>query len=173
MGQISFFVPMVEQGNNPICWIACVAMVTSAKKHASVRIDDFTGGFDPSSSCIPNPSSGWADFYARLDSFGFSTTGGSSTLDADVIEDTLRRYGPFLISVYVVDFPFSGPACRNQNYPPRTTHTLVVSGIDTDAGTVSIVNPWGTAVPPVDTDVAISLLQAIANTGCDPIAFMR
>jgi hypothetical protein len=53
------------------------------------------------------------------------------------------------------------------------THAVIVSGVDTRAGTVRIVNPWGTNVPPVDIDVLRSALQRIADFGEHPIAFLR
>ena len=55
MGQVNFFVPLIAQGNNPICWIACVAMIKSFKSNSTRSISEFTGGFDPSSACIPVP----------------------------------------------------------------------------------------------------------------------
>jgi hypothetical protein len=173
MGSIYYSVPMIEQGQNPICWIACTAMITSFKTNASHAISEFTGGFDPSSSCVPDPNASWDDLYANLNRFGFTATGANSSLNPSFIEEMLRRYGPFMIFVFVGDFPFSGPACPNMSGSPGDTHALVLSGISTNAGTVKIVNPWGTNVPPVDIDVAMSLLQAIADTGSHPIAYMR
>jgi hypothetical protein len=169
MGQISFTVPMVEQGDNPICWIACVAMITSFKKQTSVGIGAFTGGFDPSNSCIPDPNDSWADFEARMNRFGFTMAGANQSLTAGFIEQMLRRHGPIMIVVNAGDFPFSGPVCENMG----GTHALVLSGIDTGRGKVRVVNPWGTNVPPVDLDMAVRLLQDIADTESNPVAFMR
>ena len=169
MGQIRFTVPMIAQGNNPICWIACVAMITSWRRHASIGIGNFTGGFDPSSACIPDPNASWADFERRMHEFGFAMAGASQSLGPGFIESNLRRHGPLMIVVNAADFPFSGPVCNNIG----GTHALVLTGIDTSTGKVSIVNPWGTNTPPVDTDVALGLLQDIADTASDPIAFLR
>ncbi len=173
MSNISFNVPMIEQGDNPICWIACVAMITSYKRNASVGIGNFTGGFDPSSSCIPDPNDNWEDLYRNLDRFGFTATGANQSINPDFILNMLRSHGPFMIFVTVADFPFSGPLCLNMNGSPGDTHALVVSGIDTDSQKVGIVNPWGTNVPPVDTDVIISNLQGLSDLGDNPMAFMR
>lgn len=173
MGQISYFVPTIAQGDNPICWIACVAMVTSWKKKKSTGIGAFTGGFEPSRSCMPDPNGSWDDLYANLQKFGFIPTGGSSTLSSSAIEQTLRRHGPFIIFVFVADFPFYGPFCVNMTGGPTDTHAVVVKGIDTARRKVSIVNPWGTAVPAVDSDVILSAMQAIADVGCHPMAYMR
>jgi Papain-like cysteine protease AvrRpt2 len=172
MGHISFSVPMIPQGNNPICWIACVAMVTSFKTNATHSIGEFTGGSDPSSSCIPDPNNGWNDLYDNLKKFGFTPDGANMSIAASYIEATLRSHGPFIIFVFVADFPFSGPMCLNMNGNPSDTHAVVVNGVDTDAGTVRITNPWGTSTPPADIDVIIGLMQQIADLGLNPAAFM-
>jgi hypothetical protein len=173
MGQISYFVPTIKQGDNPICWIACVAMITSWKRRQSVGIGDFTGGFDPSSSCIPDPNASWEDLYANLNRFGFNAEGSNSTISPSAIEQTLRRHGPFMIFVMVMDFPFFGPMCVNMGGSPTDTHAIVVRGINTTTRKVQLVNPWGTNVPPVDLDVVIDAMQAIANTASHPMAYMR
>jgi len=173
MGQISYYVPMIPQGNNPICWIACMAMVTSFKTSATHSIGEFTGGSDPSSSCVPDPNSSWDDLYTNLNKFGFTPDGANMSLDPGYIENVLRRYGPFIIFVFVADFPLLGPMCVNMSGSPTDTHAVVVSGIDTGAGTVRLTNPWGTSTPPADMDVILSAMQAIADKGCHPAAFMR
>jgi hypothetical protein len=172
MGEISFFVPMIPQGNNPICWIACVAMVTSFKTSTTHSIGEFTGGFDPSGSCVPDPNSGWDDLYANLKGFGFTPEAANMSIAADYIEGTLRRHGPFIIFVFVADFPFSGPMCLNMKGNPSDTHAVVVNGVNTNAGTVRITNPWGTNTPPADIDVIIGLMQRISDVGLNPVAFM-
>ncbi len=169
MGQVSFNVPLIAQGDNPICWVACVAMITSFKKHMSVGIGSFTGGFDPSNACIPNPAGSWAALERQLNGFGFTMAGANQTLTAAFIEQNLRRHGPLMIIVNAVDFPFSGEVCENIG----GTHALVLSGIDTTRKKLKIVNPWGTNVPPVDLGVGLRLLQDLSDTGSDPIAFMR
>jgi hypothetical protein len=172
MGQISFTVPMIPQEDNPICWVACVAMVTSWKTQATHPISEFTGGADPSNSCIPNPASSWEDMYNRLNKFGFTTDGANMCLDSSYIEGTLRSHGPFIIFVFAADFPFYGPMCLNMNGRPDDTHAVVVSGVDTDAGMVQIMNPWGGATPPVDIDIIIELMQRISDLGRDCAAFI-
>lgn len=172
MAHISFHVPMVPQGENPICWIACVAMITSFKTKATQAISEFTGGFDPSGSCIPDPNSGWDSLYANLKRFGFTPDGANMSINPKYIEETLKRHGPFMIFVFVADFPFSGPMCLNLNGSPGATHAGVVTGIDTLPGKVDISNPWGTNTPSADLDVIVGLMQAISDTGCHPAAYM-
>lgn len=169
MGHVYFDVPMIAQGNNPICWIACMAMITSSKTKTTHPISEFTGGFDPSSACIADPNKGWDDLYANLAKFGFAADGSSMSIGSDYIENTLRRHGPFMIFVNAVDFPFYGPLCSNVG----GTHALVVSGIDTAPGKVMIVNPWGTRTPPADSDVILKLMQDISDQGLNPAAYMK
>jgi hypothetical protein len=75
--------------------------------------------------------------------------------------------------VYVADFPFYGPFCINMSGSPTDTHAIVVRGIDSAARKVKIINPWGSAVPPVDSDVVLSAIQAISDSGCHPMAYLR
>jgi hypothetical protein len=169
MGQISFNVPMIPQGSNPICWLACVAMITSFKTNTTHPISEFTGGYDPSNSCIPDPNAGsWGALYANLTKFGFTATGANMSIAPNYVEAMLRRYGPFMIFVNAADFPFYGPMCINVG----GTHAVVVAGIDTSASTVKIVNPWGTVTPPADTDIIVELIQDISNLGLNPAAYM-
>jgi hypothetical protein len=169
MGHVYFHVEMIPQGQNPICWIACVAMITSFKTKTTHPISEFTGGFDPSGACIPDPNTGWNDLYANLANFGFSVDGASMSISPNYIENMLKRQGPFMIFVNVVDFPFYGPVCVSVG---SGTHALVVNGIDTNTGNVMIVNPWGTTTPPADLDVVVKAMQDISDDGLNPVAYM-
>jgi hypothetical protein len=161
MANISFFVPLIPQGQNPICWVACVAMITSWKTNATVTIDQFTGGFDPSGSCIPNPATSWSDFEARLRGFGFTPDGANMTFSPDYIVNTLQAHGPFMISIVAADFPFAGRMCNNMG----GMHAMVLNGINSDVSPaqVQVTNPWGIVYPALDCDVILGLLQEVAN----------
>src|SRR5215467_11930676 len=98
MGQISFSVPLIPQGDNPICWIACVAMVVSFKTNTTRSIGEFAGGIDSSSACVPGTTGSNDD---RLRALGFTVTGANMSIDSSFIEDTLRRHGPFIMFFYV------------------------------------------------------------------------
>jgi papain like cysteine protease AvrRpt2 len=169
MGHVYFDVPMIKQGQEPICWVACVAMITSFKTKTLHGISEFTGGSDPGSACIPNPAKDWKDLYQKLANFGFSVDGADMSIGPDYIEDMLRRHGPFMIFVDVVDFPFYGPICVNVG---SGFHAVVVNGIDTKAGKVMIVNPWGTRTPPADIDVVMKAMQHISDLDKNPVAYM-
>jgi len=170
MGHVYFHVDMIEQGQNPICWIACVAMLTSYKTKSTHSIGEFTGGFDPSNSCIPDPNKGWADLYSNLDKFGFNVDGASMSIPPSYLEDMLRSHGPIMIFIDVVDFSFYGPVCVNVG---SGTHAVVVSGVDTDQGRVMIVNPWGTRTPPADLDVVVKAMQNMSSQGLNPVGYLK
>jgi hypothetical protein len=169
MGQISFTVPLIPQGDNPICWIACVAMIKSFKTQSTHSVSEFTGGFDPSSACVPGTSGSNDD---RLVALGFTMDGANMSIDSSYIENTLRSHGPFIMFFCVANFPFTGASCLNMNGSPTDTHAVVVKGVDTDSGTVSILNPWGITTPPADIDVIVGLLQQKSDLGINPVAFM-
>lgn len=170
MGHVYYSIEMIEQGQNPICWIACMAMVKSFKTKATHPISEFTGGADPSNACIPDPNKGWNDLYNNLGNFGFDVDGADMCIGYGYIEDMLRRHGPFIIFVDVVDFPFYGPVCVNVG---SGTHALVVNGVDTDQGNVMLTNPWGTRTPPADIDVIIKAMQGISDQHLNCVGYME
>jgi hypothetical protein len=173
MGQVSFSVPLIPQGHDSdICWIGCVAMVTSWKTHTTHSVSEFTGGVDPTNSCVPDPNGSWEDLYNNLNKFGFTPDGANMSLDRSYIEGTLRSHGPFIIFVPAADFPYFGPMCHNMNGNPGDTHAVVVTGVDTDAGTVQLMNPWGDSTPLADLDYIIGMMQDISNDGKHCAAFM-
>ena len=170
MGKINYLVPLIPQEDNPICWIACVAMVKSWKEQATLSIADFTGGADPSNSCISNVDI--AGFKRRLRDFGFVLDGRNMSINYQYIESRLRQNGPFIFFVYVANFPFFGPYCLNVRGGAKDSHAMIVTGMDTDKEEVYIMNPWGTEVPPVKLDDLVGLLQEFADDGRDPVAFL-
>jgi hypothetical protein len=172
MSQISFSVPMIPQDGNPICWVACVAMITSFKTNTTHSISEFTGGFEPGSSCIPNPASSWDDMEAKLAGFGFTPDAANMSISADYIVTTLQSHGPFIIFVFLPDADaICAPVCINQQ-STTDSHALIVNGVDTNVGTVQITNPWGTNVPLATIDVVVNLMQEVSDAGHNPAAFM-
>jgi hypothetical protein len=74
LGRITYDVPVVTQGANLICWVACMAMVASERQGKSVGVGQFTGGFDPSNASIPDPAgagSNWSLIERLLANAGF------------------------------------------------------------------------------------------------------
>jgi hypothetical protein len=165
MGQIRYSVPMRRQEQNPICWIACVAMIRSFKGKISLGIGEFTGGFDPSNSSIPDPVNGWDDFYRRLERFGFQSENPNMSPNAVYIEAMLRQHGPWMLTHLAGDV-------LPGTFQPGATHAVVITGVDTNTNQVWFNNPWGT-VDEVRT--CSTILLAIGNmiTGSiRPIAYM-
>lgn len=73
MAQTYFDVPVVEQGaENPICWVASMAMVESYWTQSSVGVGKYTGGFDPANSCIENMAVDVVDFRTEWPPLAFT-----------------------------------------------------------------------------------------------------
>jgi hypothetical protein len=129
---------MVPQGQNPICWVASVAMILSYKGRTSQGLEMLTGGFDPSNSSIPNPnaSSLWVEQYQHLSRLGFVSENPLQSPDAAYIETLLRVHGPWMLTHFATDIL---PGV----FAPNSTHAIVITGIDVGAGRVWYNNPWG------------------------------
>ncbi len=149
MATIRHSVPMVVQLQNPICWVACAAMILSWKRRQSVTIGDLLNGFDPSNSCIPNPAgSSWDRMYNMLSGWGITSVGPQICPAEAYITNILTNHGPFILTHYTSTLAPSvtGPG----------THAVVVSGISTERGVCYFENPWGTA----NNEVPISTILA-------------
>ena len=134
--RLVYSVPMVRQGPNPICWLACVAMILSFKERRSVTIGELNDGFDPSNSSIGVLNSSWPEFYDQLSEFGFTSERSTMSPDVSYIYDIIRWHGPFILTHYA-QFPAAIP--NNGG-----THAVVITGIDMNADKVFYNNPWGT-----------------------------
>ncbi|WP_399542836.1 papain-like cysteine protease family protein [uncultured Arthrobacter sp.] len=106
MPQSSYDVPVVEQGaENPICWVASMAMVESYWTQSSVGVGKYTGGFDPSMSCIDNMAADVVDFQNRMASFGFYPVYPDEPLNLNSLYEASDRLGPLIYFHYVNGFP--------------------------------------------------------------------
>jgi hypothetical protein len=166
-GRIRLSVPMREQRQNPICWIACVAMISSYKGRTSVGIGSFTGGFDPSSSSIPNPTMSWADQYRRLSTFGFVSENPfpNRSPDAAYIADLLRSHGPWMLTHLASDL-------LPGNFSPNDTHAVVITGIDTSTGQVWYNNPWGRVDEVTTVNQILLAMQNLLSRGIHAVAYI-
>jgi hypothetical protein len=166
-GYIHLTVPMRPQGPNPICWIACVAMISSYKGRTSMGIGDFTGGLDPSSASVANPAAGWPDQYARLRRFGFVNENPfrDRSPDAAYIARMLHQHGPFMLTHFATDLL---PGA----FAPNTTHAIVITGIDMDTGRVWYNNPWGNADVETTVDSILRSMENLLSRGIDAVAYM-
>lgn len=167
--RIHFLVPMRKQGQNPICWIACVAMISSYKGRASVGIGAFTGGYDPSNSSIPNPnkSRSWAEHYTRLSAFGFVSENPfpNSSPDAAYIADLLRKHGPWMLTHVTSDLV---PG----RFKPDSTHAVVITGIDVSTNQVWYNNPWGMADEVTTVDRILLAMESLLGEGVRAVAYI-
>jgi len=128
-------VPMVQQGPNPICWVACAAMIMSFKQRRSVTIGEINAGYDPSNSSMTNPAVTWARFFELLESLGFTSIGPHMSPGVDYLLGVIRTHGPFILTHYVKTL---APTSTSKG-----THAVVVTGIDMNADKVFFNNPWG------------------------------
>lgn len=169
MSRIVYDVPVVIQAQNPICWVACMAMVASYHSRSSVGVGRFANGFDPSNSSIPNPANGWEDFERRMFGFGFVSTAIQPTPDALVAG--LERCGPIILSHFCIGFPY-GPnwgAITDQN----AKHAVVITGIDTsiNGGLCWMNNPWGDKDVPISVQNVLTAVMKIQAINHRPIAY--
>ena len=170
MGQIQYIVPVVSQGDNPICWVACAAMILSYKQGSSVGVDSLIGA-DPSNSSIADPDGGsWDKMKQMLMGWGFTCETQTQSPTADYVEQHLSLFGPLMLSHATEGFPYDSrfpPFTCTGLLPPNSAHAVVITGIDTVGGTCSFNNPWGaTGTAPIQ-----SVLEAIENMGQFPNTF--
>jgi hypothetical protein len=170
MGQVQYTVPIVSQGSNPICWVACAAMILCFKTGSSVDVNALIGA-DPSNSSIADPDGGsWDTMKQMLNGWGFTCETQMQSPTDVWVEQHLRAYGPLMLSHATEGFPYDArfpPFTCTGLLPPDSAHAVVITGIDTDAATCAFNNPWGnTGTAPIQ-----SVLEAIENMGQHPYAF--
>ena len=146
MAKITHIVPVVRQFQNPICWVACAAMILSFKERRSVTVDELLG-YDPGSSSITNPATSWQVMYDMLESWGITSTGPQMSPGVQYIVQLLQHEGPFILTHYTQTL---APSSTSPG-----THAVVVTGIDTNKSECYFNNPWGT----MGNKVAISTIQ--------------
>jgi hypothetical protein len=146
MAVIAYNVPMVRQFQNPICWVACSAMILAWRRGQSVTVESLIG-YDPGSSSITNPATTWPVMYGMLNDWGITSTGPQMSPAVSYIERLLSENGPFILTHYVKTLA--------PTHTSPGTHAVVVTGINTNTGKCTYANPWGTA----NNQVAISTVQ--------------
>ena len=148
MSRIVYDVPVVTQAQNPICWVACMAMVESYHSRSSIGVGRFANGFDPSNSSIPNLYEGdLNDYCSALARYGFVSVGIQP--DEESLVAVLQHCGPVILSHYCQNFPY-GPG-RDAITDPNAAHAVVITGIDTSisGGLCWMNNPWGDKDQPI------------------------
>jgi hypothetical protein len=164
MPSVTYDVELIRQEQNPICWVACLAMVKGFQTKTSVGVGEFTGGFDPSNSCIANLARDWQQNIDLLTQWGFtmsavSDIASSGTLAPDDLLAFLQNGGPAILLHQCSGFPY-GSQWGTPNFGPNDRHAVVITNADTDANTATFNNPWGDK----DQGVALDVLLAKINS---------
>lgn len=170
MGRVVYEVPLVTQAQNPICWVACMAMIASERRGYSVGVSAFADGQDPSNSSIPNPcdSRDRERWVRRFSTSGFTLAAVNP--DATEIETLLRTCGPFMLNHFCAGFPYGAgwgaPAAG-------AGHAVVITGIDSgvSGGMCWMNNPWGNKDRPILTSAVIAAIVAWLPTGAPQCAY--
>jgi Papain-like cysteine protease AvrRpt2 len=143
MGRIVYDIPLVTQAANPICWVACMAMVASERQQTSVGVGNFAGGFDPSNASMTTDITGvdWNLTNRLLANAGFAQA--SINPKADELESALRLQGPIIFNHFCAGFPY-GPGWAPIT-APNAAHAIVITGYDSsvNGGQCWMNNPWG------------------------------
>lgn len=152
MAVIAHNVPMVHQFQNPICWVACSAMILSWRRAQPVTVESLIG-YDPARSSIGNPATSWPVMYRMLNDWGITSTGPQMSPATSYIERVLQENGPFILAHYVRTLAPS--------HTSPGTHAVVVTGINTITRKCTYSNPWGTANNQVDISTVQGSMQRL------------
>ncbi len=111
MVQIYHDVEFIIQKQNPICWVACCAMLKNWATQSSLGVGEFTGGFDPANSCIANLANNWQQCTDLMKNWGFSVYSISQLSTTDIltandIEFAISGYGPAVLLHNCRNFPY-------------------------------------------------------------------
>ena len=187
MAQIRHRVAMVTQQFSPVCWLACAAMVIQYKRHLTPdAVMLGTGGLDfRTPGLTVNRLRAWD---ARLRQMGFTVTGptrlreierASRSLETryqsrvgsneEILFRVLRDHGPVILSHVCGSFWY-GPGLTP---PPGGEHSVVVTGMDTDANRVWFNNPWGQVDVPTTTSSIVGAIERYERQGDPPFAYLK
>jgi Papain-like cysteine protease AvrRpt2 len=164
MGQVAYDVEVIVQEQNPICWVASCAMVKGFGTKTSVGVGEFTGGFDPSNSCIANLAGNWSQCVDLMNNWGFAVSSvnelASGAMTADTLLASLQSFGPAVLLHMCSGFPY-GPQWASQTFTASNAHAVVITGVDSDAATATFNNPWG------DKDQSCDLVTLVQKINAD------
>ena len=178
MTAIHHNVDMVRQERSPVCWLACAVMLLQYERRYTPSTSDLDiYDMEFRSGSVPS-TDGNASMYQRMRQLGFTVVrrrningGQMPTMaasgrpqrrespgdsDVEMIVWLLRNRGPFILNHFVGSFWY-GP---NVQVPEgHQAHAVVVTGIDTNRGTVYFNNPWGTRDVPTSIRSIIGAIQ--------------
>jgi len=167
MATVQCDVELIVQEQNPICWVACCAMVKGYGTKTSIGVGEFTGGFDPSNSCIANLAENWSQCTDLMSSWGFDVQSvndlSSGTMTGDDLATALTGRGPAILLHLCDGFPY-GPNWADST-GMKGAHAVVLTGIDTDAGQVTFNNPWGDKDQSADLAIMLTHINSDKSQG--------
>jgi hypothetical protein len=167
-GKVAYDVEVIIQAQNPICWVASAAMVKGYGTQSSVGVGDFTGGFDPSNSSIPNLASNWQGCVDSLTKWGFSVYAvsdlASGSMTAQSLLKALQGKGPAVLMHLCNGFPY-GSQWSSQVFTSTDAHAVVITGVDTDGNTATFNNPWGDKDQSCALDTLVQKINADKSVG--------
>ncbi len=163
--RIIYNVPLIRQGHNPICWVACAAMILSFKKHRPISIGDINNGFDPSNSSMSNPALTMSSFYRQLADLGFKVMGPHISPGVDFIPTQLADHGPFMLTHYTKTL---APAVQGLG-----THAVVITGVDMEKDKVFFNNPWGHKNDSTSVSTIMGSLERLWAQNVKSVAYIR
>lgn len=167
MAQVQYDVENIVQEQNPICWVACCAMGKGYASKSSVGVGEFTGGFDPSNSCIANLAGNWSQCTDLMSSWGATMCSvsdlSSGSMAADDLASALSDRGPAVLLHLCAGFPYG--AQWGDSSSMTGAHAVLLTGIDTDNGTVTFNNPWGDKDQSADLNVVLQHIATDSSNG--------
>ena len=166
MAAIAYDVELIRQEDNPICWVASCAMVKGYGTKTSVGIGEFTGGFDPSNSCIANLAANWTECTDEMNGWGFDvlavTDVAAGGMTADALCSLLQnRGGPAVLLHLCNGFPYGA----GWTAPTSGAHAVVITQVDADNNLAAFNNPWGDKDRSCALDVLVAKINADQGQG--------
>ena len=140
-------------------------MVKGYGTKTSVGVGEFTGGFDPSNSCIANLAANWTQCTDLMTQWGFRVSSvadaAGGTMTAEQLVTLLTSGGPAVLLHLCKGFPY-GP---NWAALDSGAHAVVLTGADSDAGTATFDNPWGDKDQSIDLATLVDKINADQSAG--------
>src|SRR6266567_3305484 len=138
MSNVQYDVEVIKQEQNPICWIASCAMTKGYGTSSSVGVGEFTGGFDPSNSCIANLAGNWRQCTDLMTNWGFDVLAvndlSTGSISADELTAALSDKGPAVLLHLCANFPYGGQYGDTSSL--KGAHAVVLTGVDSEAAQV-------------------------------------
>lgn len=167
MSQVQYDVEVIRQEQNPICWVASCAMVKGYGTQSSVGVGEFTGGFDPSNSCIANLAGNWKQCTDLMGTWGFRTLAlkdlSANSVSGEDLAAALEQNGPAVLLHLCAGFPYGSQYGNTSSL--NGAHAVVLTGIDTDARKAFFNNPWGDKDQSADLGLILQHVNSDSKMG--------